>query len=61
MGDAPIPPIRTFNDLPGLDTAEFTRRTQCSCKPGIAFRNRGHAGHRCLCGFGDFRPPVPVA
>ena len=54
VGEATIPPIRMFNDLLGLDNAEFTKRTQGTYKLGIEFRNWGRIGHRFFHGFGDF-------
>ena len=58
VGEATIPPIRTFNNLLGLDDTEFTKRTQGTYKLGIEFRNWGRIGHRFFHGFGDFGPPI---
>lgn len=52
VGEATIPPMRTFHKLLGIDEQEFMRATEATFKLGIDFENWGRPGDHYIHSFG---------
>lgn len=53
VGEATIPPMRTFHSLLGIDEQEFMRETNAVFKLGISFKNWGQIGDQYIHPFGS--------
>lgn len=53
VGEATIPPMRTFHSLLGIDEQEFMRATRAVFKLGISFKNWGEIGDEYFHPFGS--------
>lgn len=54
VGEATIPHIRFFNNMLGIDEAEFMHKTQATYKLGIELNNWGNIGDSYIHPFGDY-------
>ena len=57
VGEATLPHIKTYNDMLGIDEAQFLRETQGTIKLGIEFRDWNRTGDRYIHPFGTFGEP----
>src|ERR1700674_2635983 len=57
VGEATLPHIKLFNDMLGVDEAQFMRETRATFKLGIQFCNWDRAGDCYIHPFGAFGEP----
>ncbi len=58
VGEATLPTIRYYNQVLGLDAADFVKKTHATFKLGTEFRDWGHVGNRFFHAFGNFGPTI---
>src|SRR5690554_174105 len=61
VGESTIPPIRTFNEVLGIDEAHFLKHTQGVIKLGIEFENWHQPGKRYMHAFGPVGRQLGIA
>src|ERR1700730_8161906 len=57
VGEATLPHIKAFNDMLGVDEAQFMRETRATFKLGIQFRDWDQPGDSYIHPFGAFGEP----